>query len=231
MEKFMDFMHELNVWTVLIRLVLAMIVGGIIGIERGKQGRAAGMRTHILVCLGATLASMIGVYSVNILEFDGDPLRIAAQVVSGIGFLGVGTILIKGRFQITGLTTAAGLWTTAAIGLALGAGFYSGALVAAVLAIVTVTVVHFLEYSINKRYSRYGIYVEIKSDADVRRTIDYLRENFRIGDIQVTAPRSAVHGNVGIEANVFNPDFQTSPDMVSQKLEALDWVVFALESL
>lgn len=231
MEKFMDFMHELNVWTVLIRLVLAMIVGGIIGIERGKQGRAAGMRTHILVCLGATLASMIGVYSVNILEFDGDPLRIAAQVVSGIGFLGVGTILIKGRFQITGLTTAAGLWTTAAIGLALGAGFYSGALVAAVLAIVTVTVVHFLEYSINKRYSRYGIYVEIKSDADVRRTIDYLRENFRIGDIQVTSPRSAVQGNVGIEANVFNPDFQTSPDMVSQKLEALDWVVFALESL
>ncbi len=231
MEKILDFLHELNVWTVLIRLVLAMIVGGVIGIERGKQGRAAGMRTHILVCLGATLAAMIGVYSVDILEYAGDPLRIAAQVVSGIGFLGVGTILIKGRFQITGLTTAAGLWTTAAIGLALGAGFYAGALVASVLAIATVTVVHFLEYSINKRYSRYGIYVEIKADADVRRTIDFLRENFRVGDIQVTAPRSNVQGNVGIEANVFNPDFQTSPDMVSRKLEALEWVVFALESL
>ena len=231
MEKIMAFLNELNLWTVLIRLALAMIIGGVIGIERGKQGRAAGMRTHILVCLGATLASMIGVYSVNKLGYAGDPLRIAAQVVSGIGFLGVGTILLKGRFQITGLTTAAGLWTTAAIGLALGAGFYEGALIAAVLAIITVTVVHFLEYRINKRYSRFGIYVEIRSDTDVRRTIDFLHENLRVGDVQVTAPRSNVAGNVGIEANVFNDDFSTSPDKVSALLEAQEWVVFALESL
>ena len=112
-----------ELWRAVLKVGLAIVIGGIIGMERRKQGRAAGMRTHILVCLGATLTSMTGVYAYTTLGFTGDPLRVAAQVISGIGFLGVGTILIKGRFQITGLTTAAGLWCGAAIGIALGIGF------------------------------------------------------------------------------------------------------------
>ena len=128
MQEFIDFMHEINIWTVIIRICLATIMGGFIGIERFKQGRAAGMRTHILVALGATLSSMIGLFLYLEMGMSNDPTRIAAQVVSGIGFLGMGTILVKGRFQITGLTTAAGLWATAAIGLALGMGFYTGAI-------------------------------------------------------------------------------------------------------
>ena len=120
-----EYLQEFNAVSIAVRIFLAMVVGGLIGIERGKQGRAAGMRTHILVCLGAALTVMIGVYARETLGVvNSDPLRIAAQVVSGIGFLGVGTILIKGRFQITGLTTAAGVWATATIGLALGIGFY-----------------------------------------------------------------------------------------------------------
>ena len=149
MKEVIDFLRELNLVSVAVRLVLAMIIGGIIGIERGKQGRAAGMRTHILVCLGATLSTMIGFYPNSELSglvgITSDPLRVAAQVISGIGFLGVGTILIKGRFQITGLTTAAGLWCAAAIGISLGAGFYEAALIAALCAILTITVVHRLE--------------------------------------------------------------------------------------
>ena len=231
MDRVIEYLRDFNLVSITVRLVLAMVVGGIIGIERGKQGRAAGMRTHILVCIGSALVSLIGFYSSTVLNSGGDPLRIAAQVVSGIGFLGVGTILMKGRFQITGLTTAAGLWTSAAIGLALGAGFYEGALVAAVLAIVTITLVHFLEYRINKKYSRFGIYVEISSDKDVRRAIDFIKASFRVGDVQVTAPRSNVSGNVGIEFNLFNDDFSTSPDAVSRALEAEEWVVFALESI
>jgi len=230
-DKIMEFLRDFNIWTVAIRVVLAMIVGGTIGIERGKQGRAAGMRTHILVCLGAALASMIGFYTSEVLGIGNDPLRIAAQVVSGIGFLGVGTILIKGRFQITGLTTAAGLWTAAAIGLALGVGFYEGALITFLVAVLTVTVVHRLEYTINKKYSRFGIYVEIRSDADVRGTIDFLNKHFIITDIQVTSPRSGTAGNVGIEANVHNRDFKTSPEAVTAILEAEAQVVFALESI
>ena len=231
MDKIVDYLRELNVVSACVRLLLAMFIGGVIGLERGKQGRAAGMRTHTLVCLGATLASMLGYYSLTYLEFGGDPLRVGAQVISGIGFLGVGSILIKGRFQITGLTTAAGLWCSAAIGLALGAGYYEGALITFVLAVLTVTVVHRLEYTINRKYSRFGIYVEIRSDEDVRRTINHMQENLRVSDIQVTSPRSGKAGNVGIEANVYNPDVKTNPDKVSEMLEALDWVAFALESI
>ena len=231
MDKIIDYLRELNIVSASVRLLLAMFIGGVIGLERGKQGRAAGMRTHTLVCLGATLASMLGYYSTTFLPIGGDPLRVGAQVISGIGFLGVGSILIKGRFQITGLTTAAGLWCSAAIGLALGAGYYEGALITFVLAVLTVTVVHRLEYTINRKYSRFGIYVEIRSDEDVRRTITYMQENLRVSDIQVTAPRSGKSGNVGIEANVYNPDFKTNPDKVSEMLESLDWIAFALESI
>lgn len=231
MEAVIVYLQSFNAVTVCIRLVLAMIFGGIIGLERGKQGRAAGMRTHVLVCLGAALTAMIGYYSVYTLGTVNDPLRIGAQVISGIGFLGAGTIFIKGRFQITGLTTAAGLWTSAAIGLALGAGFYEGAIITFVCAVLTVTVMHRLEYTINKKYSRFGIYVEIHSDADVRRTIDFMQENFKVTDIQVTTPRSGTAGNVGLEANIHNSDFSTSPSKVSEKLEAEEYVIFALESL
>ncbi|MBO5907649.1 MAG: MgtC/SapB family protein [Clostridia bacterium] len=231
MEEILAYLRDFNFVSVSVRVVLCMLIGGVLGIERGKQGRAAGMRTHILVCIGAALAAMIGMYTVKVLGMEGDALRVAAQVVSGIGFLGVGTILLKGRFQITGLTTAAGLWTVAAIGLCLGVGFYEGALVAFVCVLITVTVAHRLEYAINKRYRRFGIYVEIKSDEYVRRTIEFLSDTFSITDVQVTAPRSATSGNVGIEANVHNRDFKTTPELVSTALEAEEYVVFALESI
>ena len=231
MEAVFDYLRDFNFVTVAIRLILAMVFGAVIGLERGKQGRAAGMRTHILVCLGACLAAMIGFYATNVLGTSGDPLRVAAQVISGIGFLGVGTILIKGRFQITGLTTAAGLWCAAAIGLSLGAGFYEGAIITFVLAVLTVTVVHRLEYSINKRYRRFGIYVEICSSDHVRECINLLENTCRVSDIQVTSPRSNISGNLGIEANVHNSKLLTSPGEISAKLEAYDFVVYALESI
>ena len=238
LEKYMqyileaiDYLRDFNIVSIVTRLVLAMILGGTIGLERGKQGRAAGMRTHIFVCLGATLATMIGFYAVEVLNSTGDPLRIAAQVISGIGFLGVGTILIKGRFQITGLTTAAGLWCAAAIGIALGSGFYEGALITFVCSVLTVTIISRIEHVFNKKYSRFGIYVEICSDKYVRKTIDILEAKYNIWDVQVTAPRSGTAGNVGIEANVYNRDFSTSPDKVSSELEKEDFVIFALESI
>ena len=230
-KEIIEVLRDFNIISMVVRLVLAMILGGTIGLERGKQGRAAGMRTHIFVCLGATLATMIGFYSVEVLGSSGDPLRVPAQVISGIGFLGVGTILLKGRFQITGLTTAAGLWCAAAIGIALGAGFYEGAIITFVCSILTVTIISHVEHAFNKKYSRFGIYVEICSDKFVRQTIDLLEKNYSISDIQVTSPRSGTEGNVGIEANVHNRDFSTSPDKVSKELEEEEFVIFALESI
>jgi putative Mg2+ transporter-C (MgtC) family protein len=223
-------LRDFNIISVMVRLVLAMLMGGTIGLERGKQGRAAGMRTHIFVCMGATLTTMIGYFS--LMNYGtGDPLRIAAQVISGIGFLGVGTILLKGRFQITGLTTAAGLWCAAAIGISLGAGFYEGALITFICSVLTVTIFWRVEHLINKKYSRFGIYIEIKSDKYVRDTVTLLEKNYKVSDIQVTAPRSGTTGNVGIEANIRNSDFKTSPSKVSHELEQYDFILFALESL
>lgn len=229
MEDIIAFLRDFNLWTVLIRLALCVLIGGIIGIERGRQGRAAGMRTHILVCMGAALVTMMGFYITQEMELDGDPMRIAAQVVSGIGFLGVGTIMLKGRFQITGLTTAAGLWCAATIGLALGAGFYEGALGAFVLTIATVSFLHKLEYKFIKRYRRFGIYVEITSDKMVRTTIDTISKMFNITDVQVTLPRSGTAGNVGIEINVHTK--KETPEQVSADIETLDHVIFAIESI
>ena len=113
--------------------------------SRERKGRPAGMRTHILVCLGASMTTMSGFFVVHTLGIESDPLRISAQVISGIGFLGVGTILITGRMHVKGLTTAAGLWTTASIGIALGAGFYEGALLCAVLSVIAISVLYRLE--------------------------------------------------------------------------------------
>ncbi len=231
MDAVIAYLRELNIVTVALRLLLAMVCGATIGLERGKSGRAAGMRTHTLVCLGSALTAMLGFYSAEVLGFSNDPLRVAAQVISGIGFLGVGSIMLKGRFQIVGLTTAAGLWTAATVGLALGAGFYEGALLVFAFSVITVTVMHRLEYKINRKYNRFGIYVEIRSVSEVRKTVDFLTSHYMTKDIQVTGARSETKGNVGIEAVINNPSFETTPEEVSAVLEGEEQVVFAIESI
>ena len=231
MNEFIEFMRDMNVVTVTVRVILALLCGGIIGTERGRQGRAAGMRTHILVSLGAALTAMIGIYMVDA-GFSSDPMRIAAQVVSGIGFLGAGTILLKGRFQITGITTAAGLWCTAAIGLSFGVGFYEGAFIVFGVAILTVTILHKIEYRVFRRYTRFGIYMEITDDSHIREAIKFLEGSFTITDVQVTPPRSGTDGNVGIEANVHSEKGEKlTPEIVSEVLEAQQYVVYSLESI
>ena len=236
MAYFVAYMRDFNIVTVIVRLLLAAVCGGVIGIERGKQRRAAGLRTHILVCVGAALTSMIGFYSTQycaqVFGINSDPLRVAAQVISGIGFLGVGTILLKGRFQITGLTTAAGLWVTASIGLAYGAGFYEGAIVAFAVAAITVAILHRLERRITNKRANYGVYIEIKGDNNVRSCVDFLKEKYKAHDIQVTVPRSGYTGNVGVEASILFLGGEYIPiESVISEVESKDYVVFAIESL
>ena len=160
METVITTLKELNPISVALRVLLSVFLGGFIGLERGHHGRAAGLRTHILVCLGAAMTTMMGVYSVMILGFDSDPLRVGAQVVSGIGFLGAGTIMVRNKDQVTGLTTAAGLWATACIGLAVGIGFYLAAILAFLAVIVSVTTLVHLEKTV-KRRSAYCCYIEL----------------------------------------------------------------------
>ena len=233
MDKVFEYLRDFNLVTVLIRLVLAVIFGGIIGLERGRQRRAAGLRTHILVCLGAALTATVGFFIREELDIlTSDPLRVSAQVISGIGFLGVGTILLKGRFQITGLTTAAGLWVTAAIGIALGAGFIEGALIAFAVTVITVILLHKIERTINDHHASFGIYIEIRGDERVRDLISELTSKYRAHDIQVTVPRSGVVGNVGIEASVSSSKkHRFDLEETKNYFETLEYVVYAIESL
>ena len=143
---------------VAVRSVLAVVFGTIIGNERARHGRAAGMRTHILVCLGAALTSMTGIYLSDIMDYGGDAMRISAQVVSGIGFLGVGMIVIKNNNVISGLTTAAGIWATSVVGIALGYGFYAGAVIVGLLMLMSIVLFSKLE---RHKIRSEVIYIEI----------------------------------------------------------------------
>lgn len=229
----MEWFREFNIWTIIIRLFLAAILGGLIGLERGRQRRAAGLRTHILVCVGSALAVMVGFfvrYELGIISTD--PLRVSAQVISGIGFLGAGTIMLKGRFQIVGLTTAAGLWVTAAIGLSLGAGFYEGAIAAFLISIFTVIILSKVERLINDNRSNFGVYVEIRQDEAVRECIDELKAKYGAHDIQVTVPRSGISGNVGIEVILVIPKKdKVSLKEVVARINEYPSVVYAIESI
>lgn len=124
-----NWLMEQNTFETLIRLVFAMLAGMLIGIDRGVKRRGAGVKTYSLVCLGAAIVMLTGEYIYRTYEGKMDLSRLGAQVISGVGFLGVGTIIVTGRNQVRGLTTAAGLWTCACIGLAIGIGFYDGALI------------------------------------------------------------------------------------------------------
>ena len=123
-------LREVTYLAVALRILTAVIVGGILGLERGMKNRPAGLRTYMLVCVGSCLIMLTNQYLWQVSN-AGDPMRLGAQVVSGIGFLGAGTIIVTKRSQIKGLTTAAGLWATAGLGLAIGIGFYEAALTGA----------------------------------------------------------------------------------------------------
>lgn len=130
-------------WTVeltgMLRLLLSLLCGALIGLDRERGHRPAGLRTHTLVCMGSCLVMYISIWAAEKHAFGGDPLRMGAQVISGIGFLGAGTI-IKAGHDVRGLTTAACLWTVACIGLALGAGYYIGGLFATALVLLTLSI-------------------------------------------------------------------------------------------
>lgn len=132
-----------------IRLVLALLFGGLIGFEREVSSHAAGLRTHILVCVGSALVMLLSMYGfsafVNEVNVRIDPSRLAAQVISGIGFLGAGTIMFNGR-SITGLTTAASLWVVAGIGLAIGAGFYYAAILVCLMVLISLWILNKVEH-------------------------------------------------------------------------------------
>ncbi len=194
---FVRYIHEFNGFSVLLRIVLAVIAGGIIGNERGMHGSAAGLRTHIFVCMGGALTSLCSLYVSKVMGVEGDVFRIPASVVSGIGFLGAGTILVKSDSSIVGLTTAAGMWVTAITGIALGYGFYTGSIITTLICVVNATLFTKMEHN-RLRYMRF--YIEV-SDVDIIQSIVDKLYAILSDDVYIdTIPaKSGIVGNVGLE--------------------------------
>lgn len=153
-------LREITYLAVALRIVVAALLGGLLGMERGMKNRPAGMRTYMLVCTGACLVMLTNQYIYQLFG-TGDPVRMGAQVVSGIGFLGGGTIIVTRHSRIKGLTTAAGLWAAAGVGLALGIGFYEAAVVGAIAIFVVMTLLQRMDDRMHGKAKRMDVYVEL----------------------------------------------------------------------
>ena len=186
MEKFLIVAKEWSMFSILIRLVTSVIAGSVIGFDRAMKRRGAGMKTHVLVCLGAALVMMTGQFIQMNYTGTMDVARLGAQVISGVGFLGVGTIIVTGRNQVRGLTTAAGLWTCACIGLAIGIGFIDGAIYTLVLVLFSFKILSKIDGWVEKYAKSYELYMEFPSNQCVTTFIEELhRQNIKISDFQL----------------------------------------------
>ncbi len=169
-----------NFVEILIRLAGAVILGGLVGIERAGTNHDAGLRTHILVCLGAA-GVMVMSESMHIV-YGGDIGRIGAQVVSGIGFLGAGCILVNGN-RIKGLTTAAGLWTTACVGLAIGMGYYFISVTMVALVLLAMLLLRPLGTRLNKRNQKHDYTLEICLYGGFKDIADYIDDELKLSSV------------------------------------------------
>lgn len=191
MEKIITILKEPNIYSTLFRLTLAIICGGLVGLERVKKRRPAGFRTYMLVCLGAALTMVISQFLYKSGQTT-DLSRLGAQVINGVGFLGAGTVIVTGRQQIKGLTTAAGLWASACMGLAIGAGFYFGAVIGCLFIILTTSVLSIFEERIMSTARNMNIYVEFTGTDDIGEIIEAVkRNNIKIFDIEITKIRAS----------------------------------------
>lgn len=182
---FVETASEFEMLSIVIRLLLAMLVGLVIGIDREMKRRVAGIKTHILVCVGAAIVMITSQYMLT--QFGtGDPARLGAQVISGVGFLGVGTIIVTGRNQVRGLTTAASIWTCACLGLAAGIGFVEGVVVALVFIVFTLKVLGKLDKVVQKRAREIDFYIEFENNEGLNKFSEKMKEDGnRIVRIQV----------------------------------------------
>jgi len=183
----MYYLRDLNLLSILFRIVLAIFIGGILGLERERKNRPAGFRTYILVCLGAALVMMTNQYVYDFYGL-GDPVRMGAQVISGIGFLGAGTIIVTGRNRVTGITTAASLWAAACSGLAIGIGFYEGAVICGVVMVFIMSGLQRFDVWTRKHSKYLDLYIEYNSGkGSLGEFLEYARENqFEVSNIQMS---------------------------------------------
>ena len=192
-----SYLRELNMCSMMLRVVLAMLVGGIVGFEREKKGRPAGFRTYMLVAVGATLTVILSQYldymlnnrwelAADAIGIKTDLSRFGAQVINGVGFLGAGTVIVTGKQEVKGLTTAAGLWASACMGIAIGAGFYECMIMGTLLIVCCMKLLPFIETVVTRRARNMSIYVGMDSMENLGSVVSYLKSsNIKLFDVDI----------------------------------------------
>lgn len=187
-----DFAREIDLLSVTVRLLAALLCGGLIGIEREFKRRPAGFRTHILICLGAALTTLTSQYLYLSLHMYTDIARLGAQVIAGVGFIGAGAIVVTRRQRVKGLTTAAGLWTDAIIGLVCGAGYLEGALAATAMVLIAELFLIKIEYRFARQATDMNLYVEYAHPNCIETIVRTLKEKrVQLTGLEVTRTGSS----------------------------------------
>lgn len=182
-----DFVRDVNLLSVAARMVLAVLCGGLIGIEREYKRRPAGFRTHILICLGASMTTLTSQYLYLNMGMYTDVARLGAQVIAGVGFIGAGTIIVTKRQRVKGLTTAAGLWTAAIIGLVCGAGYVECALFATLMVLVAELLLIHIEYRYAQKKDDSILYIEYTDANAIEEIVRLIRErHINMRDLEIT---------------------------------------------
>ena len=189
-------LRELTLLSVTVRMALAFLCGGLIGVEREYKRRPAGFRTHILICLGAAMTTLTSQYLCVAAHYYTDVARLGAQVIAGVGFIGAGTIIVTRRQRVKGLTTAAGLWAAAIVGLAIGAGFYEGGLFTTALILLAELLFSKLEYYILHNAPEVNFYLEYTGRDCLDRVLLLFQErSVKVLDMEVTRSDGSEHHN------------------------------------
>ncbi len=225
-----EWMEQINIFSILLRLCLVVLFGGLLGAERAMKRHTAGFRTYILVAIGAAIGAFTNQF-IHELYPTSDVGRISAGIVTGIGFLGAGTIITTSRNKVKGLTTAAGLWACGCMGLAIGHGYYTLGIVAAILIFVILSLSSFIEKAFVYRTRAFTIYVELLTRPDLIRLMDYLREkNFEISNIEHN-PAYAASGLSVYSIALLAPKVKRKEGQAKQELckeiNELDYVHYA----
>lgn len=207
--------REVTWLAVILRILVAFILGGALGMERGLKQRPAGLRTYMLVCVGACMIMLTNQYIFQAFG-TGDPVRMGAQVVSGIGFLGAGTIIVTKHSQIKGLTTAAGLWAAAAVGLATGIGFYEAAVAGALVIFLTLTVLSRLDARMHRKTRYFDIYIELPRQMGLGAFIHQLRDReITVLDLQMESAND-VENTRGFIMMLYSKRRMERPELAEQ---------------
>ncbi len=213
---------------VAIKMFLALACGGLLGIERGRKKRPAGFRTYMLVCVGAALVMMTNQY-ISELYQTGDPSRMGAQVISGIGFLGAGTIITTGHNRVKGLTTAAGLWASACVGLAIGIGFYEGAILGTLMIFFVMVAMHTLDERITASAKIITVYIEFNRISSLKNVTAFLKEKgIKINDIETEEGEMSEAANAAAIMNLKLPNHNMRM-MLEYMLGSIDGVTYVEE--